>query len=45
MLNDLDTKGEFYEWLKTECKTDVQVYEEGIAILNEELNRLYQELK
>lgn len=45
MLNDLDTKGEFYEWLKTEGKTDVQVYEEGIAILNEELNRLYQELK
>ena len=45
MLNDLDTKGEFYEWLKTEGKTDAQAFEEGIAILNEELNRLYQELK
>lgn len=45
MLNDLDTRGLFYESLKAEGYTDVQVYEEGIAILNEELNRLYQELK
>lgn len=45
MLNDLDTKGEFYKCLKKEGYTDAQAFEEGIAILNEELNRLYQELK
>lgn len=45
MLNDLDTKGEFYKCLKEEGYTDAQAFEEGIAILNEELNRLYQELK
>lgn len=45
MLNDLDTRGLFYESLKAEGYTDVQVYAEGIAILNEELDRLYRELK
>lgn len=45
MLNDLEMRGLFYESLKEEGYTDVQVFEEGIAILNEELNRLYQELK
>lgn len=45
MLNDLDTKGEFYKCLKEEGYTDAQAFEEGIAILSEELNRLYQELK
>jgi len=45
MLNDLDIKGQFYQCLKEEHKTDAQVYEEGIAMLAEDLERLYQELK
>lgn len=45
MLNDLTTKGEFYEFLKTEDKIDIQVITEGITALNIELDRLYRELK